>query len=76
MDNIRHTFVVHKIQEYVNAGKDINVMLPILQKHLGHQSLKALSYYFHLTKDILTDIKQISEEKFHDIIPEVKYEEL
>ena len=74
--DLRHTFVVHKIQEYVNAGKDINVMLPILQKHLGHQSLKALSYYFHLTKDILTDIKQISEEKFHDIIPDVKYEKL
>ena len=74
--NLRHTFVVHKIKEYVNEGKDINVMIPILQKHLGHQSLKDLSYYFHLTKDILMDIKQISEEKFNNLIPEVTYEEL
>lgn len=74
--DLRHTFVVHKIKEYANEGKDINVMLPILQKHLGHQSLKALSYYFRLTKDILMDIKQISEEKFNNLISEVTYEEL
>ena len=74
--NLRQTFVIHRIKEYINEGKDINVMLPILQKHLGHQSLKALSYYFHLTKDILEDIRIISEEKFNDIIPKVTYEEL
>ena len=74
--DLRHTFVVHRIEEYVKTAKDINVMLPILQKHLGHQSLKALSYYFHLTKNILTDIKQRIEERFYDIIPEVNHEEL
>ena len=73
--DLRHTFVVHKIEEYVNDGKDINVMLPILQKHLGHQSLKALSYYFRLTKDILGEIRMMSEYEFNDLIPEVKYEE-
>ena len=73
--NLRQTFVVHRIEEYVNDGKDINVMLPILQKHLGHQSLKALSYYFHLTKDILGEIRMMSEYEFNDLIPEVKYEE-
>ena len=73
--NLRQTFVVHKIEEYVNDEKDINVMLPILQKHLGHQSLKALSYYFHLTKDILGEIRMMSEYEFNDLIPEVKYEE-
>ena len=73
--NLRQTFVVHRIEEYVNVGKDINVMLPILQKHLGHQSLKALSYYFHLTKDILGEIRMMSEYEFNDLIPEVNYEE-
>ena len=73
--NLRQTFVIHKIEEYVNDEKDINVMLPILQKHLGHQSLKALSYYFHLTKDILGEIRMMSEYEFNDLIPEVKYEE-
>lgn len=73
--NLRQTFVGHKIEEYVNDEKDINVMLPILQKHLGHQSLKALSYYFHLTKDILGEIRMMSEYEFNDLIPEVKYEE-
>ena len=73
--DLRHTFVVHRIQEYVNKEKDINVMLPILQKHLGHQSLNALSYYFHLTKEILGEIRMMSEKKFNDLIPEVTYEE-
>ena len=50
-------------------------MLPILQKHLGHQSLEALSYYFHLTKDILGEIRMMSEYEFNDLIPEVNHEE-
>ena len=73
--NLRQTFVVHKIEEYVNDGKDINVILPVLQKHLGHQSLEALSYYFHLTKDILGEIRMMSEYEFNDLIPEVNHEE-
>lgn len=74
--DLRHTFVVHRIEEYANDGKDINVILPILQKHLGHQSLASLSYYFHVTKDILGEIRTMSEYEFNDLIPEVKYEEL
>ena len=73
--DLRHTFVVHRIKEYAKEGKDLNVMLPILQKHLGHQSLEALSYYFRLTKEILEDIKEINNEKFNNLIPEVGNED-
>ncbi len=70
LHSLRHTFVVHRIQKHIQDGKNIYNILPILQVHLGHQSLQSLSYYFHMTKDILIDMKVISEEKLQYLIPE------
>lgn len=69
LHDLRHTFVVHSIEKFVNEGKDLNVILPILQTYLGHKSTKALSYYFHMTKDILQDLNKLSEEKLGYLIP-------
>ena len=44
-------------------------MLPILQAHVGHQSLSSLAYYFHLNNDILTELKDFSNNNFNTIIP-------
>ena len=54
---------------------DLNVFLPILQSQLGHQSLNSLSYYFHITNDVLKVVNKISEEELAYLISEVKYEE-
>lgn len=77
LHDLRHTFVVHSIKKFVDEEKDINSILPILQTYLGHNSLNAISYYFHITKDILCDLNKVSEEKLNYLIPilnEVDYE--
>ena len=69
LHDLRHTFVVHRIEKYSKEQVDFNAMLPVLQAHLGHQSLSSLTYYFHMTKHILKDINRVSEEYFGYLIP-------
>ena len=69
LHDLRHTFVVHRIEKYAKEQVDFNAMLPVLQAELGHQSLSSLTYYFHMTKYILKDINRVSEEYFGYLIP-------
>lgn len=69
LHDLRHTFIVHTIEKFRKEGKNIDEMLPILQAHVGHQSLSSLAYYFHLNNDILTELKDFSNNNFNTIIP-------
>lgn len=67
--DLRHTFIVHLIEKFINEGLDLNVMLPIIQTHVGHQSLNSLTYYFQVTNDLLNIVNKISEEELGYLIP-------
>ena len=71
MDNLRHTYVVHNIDKVIKTNKNINTILPILMAQLGHKTLDSLSYYFHISKDILGTVNKISEENLGYLIPKV-----
>ena len=67
--DLRHTFIVHTFEKLIKENKDINAFLPILQVHLGHNSLKSLEYYYQTTKVIYDTYNKLSEEKFGYLIP-------
>ncbi len=71
LHDLRHTFVVHNIDKTIKKGKNINTILPILMAQLGHKTLNSLSYYFHISKDILGTVNKISEENLGYLIPKV-----
>ena len=60
LHDLRHTFIVHLIEKFINEGLDLNVMLPIIQTHIGHQSLNSLTYYFQVTNNLLNIVNKIS----------------
>lgn len=69
--SLRHTFVVKRMNLWMEQGLDLNVMLPYLCSFLGHKTFHETYYYYHgvleayriiRTKDTVAD----------DIIPEVK----
>lgn len=69
--SLRHTFVVKRMNLWMEQGLDLNVMLPYLSSFLGHKTFHETYYYYHgvleayriiRTKDTVAD----------DIIPEVK----
>ena len=70
--NFRHCFIIHYLEKVLIDGKDVNVILPVLQVHLGHQSLKALEYYFKITKTIINEVGKISEQKLGILIPSLE----
>ena len=69
LHDLRHTFVVHLIEKWIKEESDVNVLLPVLQTHMGHKSLESLSYYFHLNHDLLNHVNKISEENLNSLIP-------
>ena len=73
--NLRYCFIIHYLEKMLLEGKDVNAILPILRVHVGHQSLKALEYYFKITKNIINEIGKISEQKLGILIPDIKEKE-
>ena len=72
LHDLRHTFVVHIIEKWIKEKSDVDVLLPILQTHMGHKSLEALSYYFHLNHDLRHVVNKVSEETMGYLIPRLE----
>lgn len=72
LHDLRHTFITHKIQKFIDDGKNLDNMMPILQAYVGHKSVNSIAYYFHMTNDILNEINIVSEEQLGYLIPKLK----
>lgn len=72
---LRHTFVVNKMNEWMETGVDTGVMMPYLSRYLGHSSISETQYYFHTIEQIFPVIRRL-DTAAQNIIPEVvTYEE-
>lgn len=68
LHDLRHTYIVHNIELAIKNNKNMDNFLPILAAQVGHKSLNSLSYYFHVTNDILNEVTKISNEKLGYLI--------
>ncbi len=72
---LRHTFVVNKMNEWMETGVDTGVMMPYLSRYLGHSSISETQYYFHTIEQVFPVIRRL-DTAAQSIIPEVViYEE-
>ena len=69
--DLRHTFAVHKLREWVQEGRDMQVMLPYLSAYLGHKSLTETETYLRLTPELFPAVTNRMEKEFGDLIPEL-----
>lgn len=69
--SLRHGFVVDRINNWILAGVDLNVMFIYLSKYLGHKSPDESLYYYHLVKEALRIVRQLDTTS-DVVIPEVK----
>jgi site-specific recombinase XerD len=74
--DFRHTFAVHLLNQWAQAGQDIYVCLPLLCKYLGHAKISATENYLRLTAEVYPEVTQAFEFHFGAVIPEVKTFEL
>ena len=69
--DLRHTFCVHRLNQWVREGRDVQTLLPYLSGYLGHTSLAMTDYYLHLVPDFYPDIQRLSQPGAA-LIPEVR----
>lgn len=72
--SLRHTFVVNRINGWIEQGHDVKYLMPYLAKYLGHSSTEETFYYYHMTKDAFKTIRD-NDSLLNKIIPEVIYDE-
>lgn len=71
LHDLRHTFAVHVLNNWVRHGKDIYVCLPILQRYLGHARITATEKYLQLVPEAYAQVTGAFTDKFGDVFPEV-----
>ncbi len=66
--DLRHTFAVHCLQKWVEAGEDLNAKLPYLSAYMGHAGLSSTQQYLRLTAEAFPHIVSAMERNF-DVFP-------
>ena len=73
--SLRHTFVVNRINSWMQEGRDLSHMMPYLSRYLGHSTEEDTHYYYHLAASA-TNIIRNRDLQSQKVIPEViPYEE-
>lgn len=70
--DIRHTFAVHCLNNWVLSGEDLTAALPVLSRYLGHNGLTGTQKYLQLTAQMYPDIITKLETQFGDLIPQME----
>ena len=74
--SLRHTFVVKRMNAWMEQGIPLRSMLPYLSKYLGHKSVEDTFYYYHQI-DTAFRIVHCKDSRSKAIIPEVPaYEDI
>lgn len=66
--DLRHTFCVHRLDDWVREGRDLNAMLPYLSAYIGHSSIEATDYYLHLTPEFHRDFSDLTARRA-EVVP-------
>lgn len=74
LHDLRHTFAVHTLGNWVAQGKDLYVCLPILSAYLGHKGLSSTQHYLRLVPEAYSDVTAPFERCYSGVFPEVRDE--
>ena len=69
LHDMRHTFAVHCLRQWVLEGVDLTVALPYLSAYMGHVGLKSTQCYLRLTAELYPSVVRAVEQHFGSIIP-------
>lgn len=75
LHDLRHTFCVHSLRQFITSGVDYRTALPILSVYMGHSSIAATGKYLRLTAEAYPEISRQMEKAFGGMIPEWKVPE-
>ena len=70
IQSLRHTFVVDRMNEWMDKDVDTGVMMPYLSRYLGHASIAETQYYYHAIERAFSVVRK-HDNVSAGIIPEV-----
>jgi len=73
--DFRHGYAVHRLNQWVREGKDINALLTYLSEYMGHSHYVDTDYYLALVEEFYPEMEQRLSSINDDILPEVHHEE-
>lgn len=73
--DIRHGYAVHRLNQWVKEGQDINALYPYLSEYMGHSNYADTDYYLSLVEEFYPEMEQRLSSVNDDILPEVYHEE-
>jgi integrase/recombinase XerD len=73
--DFRHTYAVHRLNQWVKEGQDINTLYPYLSEYMGHSNYANTDYYLSLIEDFYPELEKRLSSINEDILPEVHCEE-
>jgi len=69
LHEIRHSFAVHRLEQWYRAGEDLNAKLPLLATYMGHQCMLGTQAYLQLTQTLFTDLSVRLDAAYGHVIP-------
>ena len=72
--SLRYSFVVTRMNLWMEKGENLTAMMPYLSKYLGHESVENTYYYYHQIESAFKIVRQ-KDQLSDRIIPEVSNEE-
>ncbi len=70
VQSLRHTYVVNRVNGWMDAGMDIDTMMPYLSRYLGHASIADTQYYYHTIAQAFPIVRRYDAAS-SGVIPEV-----
>lgn len=56
LHDMRHTYAVHRLEDWYRQGANLAAKLPVLSAYMGHQSLAGTQRYLRLTPALFPDV--------------------
>lgn len=72
--SLRHTFVVMRMNQWMEEGVRLESMMPYLSKYLGHSSVNDTFYYYHQVESAFRIVRE-KDISSQNVIPEVHNDE-
>jgi len=73
--DFRHGYAVHRLNQWVRDGQDINSLYPYFSEYMGHAHYADTDYYLSLIEEFYPEMEQRLSSLNDDILPEVLHEE-
>jgi len=69
--DLRHTFAVDRLNQWVEQGHDLDSLYPYLSQYMGHSHYADTDYYLTLTASFYPQMDHLLSPVNADILPEV-----